>query len=208
MGQDRLPALVDTTATRETLHRLAEQVMAAEQFAANHELALGVTPGGFATGWFPGADGHPRRLRVKGGALIRETEIFAEKERIPAPFDERSAAVLYAWWAFGDEVLATVEPHAGESVSRTILWPEHFDIAVTVTAPRERGLNLGFSPGDDFSPQPYVYAGPWQPIAGEFWNAPFGAYRSYEQVAATPDPKAAAQQFLAEARAEFERAAG
>jgi hypothetical protein len=208
MEHGPLPDLVDTTPTRETLHHLAEHVMAAEQFAANHELALGVSPGGFATGWFPGPDGHSRRIRIEGAALIRETELFAEKEKIAPPFDEAAAGLLYAWWALGAAVLATVEPHAGESVSTGILWPEHFDIAVTVTGPDGRGLNLGFSPGDEFSAQPYVYAGPWQPLSGEFWNAPFGAYRKYEQLAAADDPQAAAAGFLDAARAQYEQATG
>jgi hypothetical protein len=208
MERGPLPDLIDTTSTRQTLHHLAEHVMATEQFAANHELALGVSPGGFATGWFPGPDGHPRRIRIEGAALIRETERSAERETIAPPFDEAAAGVLYAWWALGAAVLTTVEPRAGESVSTEILWPEHFDIAVTVTGPDDHGLNLGFSPGDEFSAQPYAYAGPWQPLTGEFWNAPFGAYRTYEQLAAADDPHAAAAAFLAAARAQYEQATG
>src|SRR6266571_2907459 len=94
-----LPPLVDTTATRETLHRLAEDVVAAEQHAANGELALGVTPGGFATGWFPLVTGGSIRLRVEGRFLARETESHAERELIDGPLDDEAAAVLYAWWA-------------------------------------------------------------------------------------------------------------
>ena len=39
-------------------------------------------------------------------------------------------------------------------------------------------VNLGFSPGDAFSDDPYVYVGPWGPARpGDdgYWNAPFGA---------------------------------
>ncbi len=41
------------------------------------------------------------------------------------------------------------------------------------------GVNLGFSPGDSFCPDPYVYVGPWgseRPGTPDYWNAPFGAF--------------------------------
>lgn len=50
-----------------------------------------------------------------------------------------------------------------------VLWPEHFDVAVTVGE-----VNYGVSAGDDYHPLPYAYVGPWTPRSGEFWNAPFG----------------------------------
>jgi hypothetical protein len=199
-----LPPLVDTTATRETLHHLAEDVLAAEQQAANGELALGVTPGGFATGWFPSVTGESIRLRVEGRLLAREAEIHAEREPITGMFDDGAAAVLYAWWALGDTVLASLRPQPGEAISPIVLWPEHFDIAVTLTTADARSLNLGFSPGDEFSAEPYVYAGPWDKQSGPFWNAPFGAYRTYSQIAAGDDPPAQALAFLEEARTAFD----
>jgi hypothetical protein len=51
-----------------------------------------------------------------------------------------------------------------------VLWPEHFDVAVTVDE-----VNYGISPGDAEHPLPYAYVGPWTPRAGAFWNEPFGA---------------------------------
>jgi hypothetical protein len=39
-------------------------------------------------------------------------------------------------------------------------------------------VNLGFSPGDGFSDEAYLYVGPWgaaRPGPSSFWNAPFGA---------------------------------
>ncbi len=182
-----LPPLVDTVSTREVLHRLAEDVLAAEQFAANHELALHSTPDGFATGWFPAEDGE-RRLSVAGSDLVRETRSSSTREPIEG-IDPAAAAVLYAWWQLGDQVLAAVA-----DASPVILWPEHFDIGVTVG----ELTNLGFSPGDDFSPEPYVYVGPWQPRTGPFWNAPFGAYRTYTEIE-TSDAAA----FLAEGLAQL-----
>ena len=52
------------------------------------------------------------------------------------------------------------------------LWPEHFDLAVTLDE-----VNYGGSPGDDEHPLPYLYVGPWTlPTDGDpFWNEPFGA---------------------------------
>jgi hypothetical protein len=199
-----LPRLVATTATRTTLHRLAEDVLAAEQHAANGELALMSTPDGVATGWFPSPAGVPTRIRIEGSDVVRESGAHADRESIVGPFDRTAADVLYGWWANGNAVLSALEPATGESISPVILWPEHFDIAVTLTAAGGRRMNLGFSPGDDFSSQPYVYAGPWEQLSGPFWNAPFGAFRSYEQIAAAATIAAAA--FLTEARDAFGQA--
>jgi hypothetical protein len=201
MTSTALPGLVDVVATRRTLHKLAEDVLAAEQYAANHELALHSLGDGFGTGWFPSANG-PARIRVDGDQLVREGTLDEVREPITGAFDLEAARVLYAWWSLGASVLAMLEPGVGETISPVILWPEHFDVAVTVTTADARGLNLGFSPGDDFSAEPYVYAGPWEPLSGEFWNAPFGAYRTYEQVA-VDGPAEVAADFLATARAAF-----
>ena len=37
-----------------------------------------------------------------------------------------------------------------------MLWPEHFDVAVT-----DNEVNYGVSAGDDGHPLPYAYVGPW-----------------------------------------------
>jgi hypothetical protein len=68
-----------------------------------------------------------------------------------------------------------------------VLWPEHFDLAVTVDE-----MNLGVSPGDSWSAEPYAYVGPWEPRRGDFWNAPFGAARP---MSALPDVDALAAFF-------------
>ena len=54
-----------------------------------------------------------------------------------------------------------------------VLWPEHFDLGISVA-----GVNYGVSPGDDGIATPYAYVGPPTPVAGAFWNQPFGAARS------------------------------
>ncbi len=59
------------------------------------------------------------------------------------------------------------------------LWPEHFDVGTTLDL--GDGVNLGFSPGDAFSEDPYVYVGPWgavRPGDDGYWNVPFGAVLS------------------------------
>ena len=51
-------------------------------------------------------------------------------------------------------------------------------------------MNLGFSPGDAFSDEPYVYVGPWgaaRPGAAGYWNAPFGAVLTRSEVHGVDD---------------------
>ncbi|HJQ43663.1 MAG TPA: hypothetical protein VJ831_11305 [Jatrophihabitantaceae bacterium] len=195
-----LPRLVDVSSTRAALHAVAEKI-AAEQFAANQELALGATPDGFATGPFLGDGAAAVRLRVAGAEVVREQD-GAEVSREPIDgVDASAGAVLVAWWSLGDEVLRNLDAGA-DTLSPVILWPEHFDIAVTVTTSDDRSINLGFSPGDEFSAEPYVYAGPWVALEGPFWNAPFGAYRTYSQIA-DGEPATNAAAFLADAREVF-----
>ena len=53
-----------------------------------------------------------------------------------------------------------------------VLWPEHFDIGITVDE-----VNYGVCPGDGHLGVPYAYDGPWsrEGLDDPFWNAPFGA---------------------------------
>ena len=70
-----------------------------------------------------------------------------------------------------------VDP-AATNWSTIQLWPEHFDVGTTLDLGSGRGVNLGFSPGDAFSDEPYAYVGPWgpeRPGDPAYWNAPFGA---------------------------------
>ena len=115
--------------------------------------------------------------------------------------DAASADALAAWFRFGwavlDETVAGLGPAAESSVVQ--LWPEHFDAGCDVAAAPGRRLNLGASPGDSFSAQPYLYVGPWDPERpGDpgYWNAPFGAVLTYEQLLTSPDPTAVAVAFL------------
>lgn len=119
--------------------------------------------------------------------------------------DPVAAAALGGWYGLGaaalDAVLAEVGPAAQPSVTQ--LWPEHFDLAFDLAwgpDPATQRVNVGASPGDTFSADPYLYVGPWgpqRPGAG-YWNAPFGATLTLGDLGAAADPQAAATAFLLE----------
>lgn len=93
--------------------------------------------------------------------------------------DAAAAAELAAWFDLGVKALDAVAATAARP-STSQLWPEHFDVAAAVAVgpgPDDR-CNLGASAGDGFSPEPYLYVGPWgsdRPGDPAYWNAPFGA---------------------------------
>jgi hypothetical protein len=72
-----------------------------------------------------------------------------------------------------------------------VLWPEHFDLAITLDE-----VNYGISLGDSWLGEPYAYIGPWKLPEGDFWNAPFGAGRALRDL---PDLDAVSA-FFAQAR--------
>jgi len=94
--------------------------------------------------------------------------------------DDEGASMVVGWfgiaWEVLDEVIAALPPEAEPATIQ--LWPEHFDAATTVTLGVAGKVNLGFSPGDSWADEPYVYVGPWgdhRPGPPSYWNAPFGA---------------------------------
>jgi len=102
--------------------------------------------------------------------------------------DGQELAGLFAWFDLGSRVLDEVlAERTASCVSSTIqLWPEHFDVgtALEFGTGDGGGANLGFSPGDGFCDDPYVYVGPRGPARpgpSSFWNAPFGACRPAEE---------------------------
>jgi hypothetical protein len=116
----------------------------------------------------------------------------------PATVDAIADWFALAWHVL-DDVLGSLPDGAGATTIQ--LWPEHFDAATTVTVPRAEPVNLGFSPGDGFEAEPYVYVGPWsgeRPGDPGFWNVPFGAMRGRSAVRASPDPAAFCFRFLTE----------
>jgi hypothetical protein len=125
--------------------------------------------------------------------------------------DRESAAVIADWfglcWRTLDASLATLSP---TTVPTTIqLWPEHFDAATTVAVPSGERVNLGFSPGDDFVTEPYVYVGPWselRPGNPAFWNTSFGAVLRRSDIAGSTDPDEACSEFVRSGLEQFSTA--
>ena len=112
--------------------------------------------------------------------------------------DDAASRVVGAWFAFAESAIERID-RAGATVSDAQLWPEHFDLATIVQLPGGSQVNVGFSTGDAFSDEPYVYVGPHDLTAlgsDDFWNAPFGALRSYSMLAATGDPAGTVDAFI------------
>jgi hypothetical protein len=193
-------------------------VVAPARLARAGEIGLTPLPGGFGTPPLP--DG--TTIGVRGGELVdgdrstpittlRDATAFVGIELSPTPdvggdlppyepdaalvIDAGAARELADWYAMGANALARFD--AGDAtVSPITLWPEHFDLAVTVELPGGVGINIGLSPGDHSSDEPYAYVGPWDRsgLDDAFWNAAFGAQRTRHQV---PDD-AALDAFIAE----------
>lgn len=185
--------------TRRTLHGLAELLVAGPQFRSAGTMRLAVRPGGFGTSRASGpvslvaVDG-TELVVVRGGtegrwpvagpygelAAAAGLEIGGLEGAYPdssglgpadrVSLDAGAAALLADGWATGDAALREL---CGGGPPEPVLWPEHFDVAVSLD-----GVNYGVSPGDAAVPEPYAYVGPPEPPAGEFWNQPFGASRT------------------------------
>jgi hypothetical protein len=118
----------------------------------------------------------------------------------PLAIDARAAAVLAEWWHLGWGSLDAAVADATDALAIQ-LWPEHFDAGTSIAVGPGKGdrCNLGASPGDGFSDEPYLYVGPWnveRPGDASYWNAPFGAVLPRSELMAAPDPSVAAVEFL------------
>jgi hypothetical protein len=116
----------------------------------------------------------------------------------PLELDAKELTDLFSWFDLGwrvlDEVMAE---RTGKCAASTIqLWPEHFDVGTSLTFGSGEGdgdgdgVNLGFSPGDSFSDEAYLYVGPWgaaRPGKPSYWNAPFGAVLPRSEVHGSDD---------------------
>ncbi|GAB7184248.1 hypothetical protein ATKI12_4079 [Kitasatospora sp. Ki12] len=180
--------------TRRSLHAVAELVLAGPQYRASGTIRLRASAGGFTTVAEP-------RLRVIGAELVGPGQVLSLERTscaalgtalaltVGAPaglyadgpgvaadhaieVDPSAARRLAHCFALGEAALAGLFP--GEE---PVIWPEHFDLAVTVGA-----VNYGISPGDAFEQEPYAYIGPHTPQQGAFWNAPFGATRTIHEL--------------------------
>ena len=207
--------------SREGLHALACFVVAPARKARTGRIGLRSTGDGFGTPPFD--DGS--RILVRGDQLVREPggQVPIQTLRHAAefvgielsddpgvgrdlppfppdadlPVDAAASSALGTWYSFGQSALDRLATAA--TTSEAQLWPEHFDLAVTVDLDDGGTVNVGFSPGDAFSAIPYVYVGPHDTsgLADPFWNAPFGAYLSYEELRRGRDPTEAVDRFLA-----------
>ena len=209
--------------TRESLRALACFVLAPARKARTGRIGLRPVGDGFGTPSFD--DGS--RLAVSGAELafepagrvpittLRAAAAFVgialspdpgvgkdlppyEPDRT-LPVGREASLALGAWYSLGDQVLEQLrEARPEATVTEAQLWPEHFDLAVTVTLGNGVKANVGFSPGDAFSAAPYVYVGPHvtDGLEGAYWNAPFGAALPYEQSARADDPPEAALSFI------------
>jgi hypothetical protein len=203
-GPDRL------TATRRSLHGVAELVVAGPQFQATGTMRLRVRPGGFGTSVRHGdfdlvAVDRMELLVVRAGSARRlplagTYQALADAAGLPVGGLERAypggsgvsaadalavdadaASRLEAGWAVGADALREFgRSVAGPDAPEPVLWPEHFDVGITV-----EGVNYGVSPGDAAIGEPYAYVGPPQRLAGPFWNQPFGAARPLRELADT-----------------------
>lgn len=112
---------------------------------------------------------------------------------LPLVVDDASSQALASWFevvaAALDRVVADLPVSSSPSMLQ--LWPEHFDVALDAAATGDRRANLGGSPGDESSAEPYAYVGPWtddRPGDAAFWNAPFGAVLEYSRLVGDPEP--------------------
>jgi hypothetical protein len=180
--------MTDTfTATRRSLHAVAERLLAGPEYRAVQGLALRVVPGGFATAEGPAVrvDGtdlvvdESRRVPLTGS--IGEVAAAAGVDEgapegvyhdgsdlgdEPLSLDPAALQIIVGWYIRADAALRAFAP--GKT---PILWPEHFDVAVDID-----DSTFGASPGDGFSPDPYAYISTPAKTDDPFWNAPFGAY--------------------------------
>jgi hypothetical protein len=182
------------TSTRQLLHGVAEGLLAGPQHRTCAQIRLRVTPGGFATIGAP-------PLRVDGQELVVD-----EQRRVPLAgslvavgaatghgygppvgvygdlsgvggsellrLDPDAVALLTSWFVRADAALRVLAPR-----ETPVLWPEHFDVAVTLD-----GATYGASPGDASCPTPYAYVSVTPPSPDDYWNAPFGAQRAFSTV--------------------------
>ncbi len=190
-----MPTELETT--RRHLHGVAELLVAGPQHRAFGTIRLAADSDGIRGVKLPVAiegtalvwsDGRtPLAGTVRAIASIAGIEpgapegLYADTSGLdldqPLDIDPSAAAIILGWFDLGDRALRSFA-----SEETPVLWPEHFDLGVTVGE-----VNYGVSPGDANQPQPYAYIGPWTPRSGPFWNAPFGASRVMQELSAIDD---------------------
>jgi hypothetical protein len=199
--------------TLESLHALAEHVVAAALYAETGRIGLRVELGGFTTPPFAddrrtvgvdhvelvvaSAEGTRRaHLSTLGAAAQLAGVAPGAPASVYTPatvcdpdaaleIDAVSAEAVAQWHALGDDALRQwAEVLDPAAPAHATLWPEHFDVAIEVD-----GVTYGASPGDDDIAEPYLYVGTPadRRSSDRFWNAPFGAACSWEAISDAPD---------------------
>jgi hypothetical protein len=195
-----VPSDTAVVAARRTLHAVAEHLLAGPQWRHAREITLVVTAGGFATR-FPPAPGldaleltgtlvaarpagptAPLAGSVRAMAAVlgvtpgapdglygEHAELGPDDDLV---VDDAAIATVLDAFAAGATALADLAAAAGHPEETPVLWPEHFDVGISLAE-----VNYGLSPGDAAHALPYAYVGPWTPRTGAFWNEPFGASR-------------------------------
>lgn len=197
--------------TRRQLRGVAESLIAGPQYRASGTIRLAVRPAGFVGVALP--------IEVRGGELLwadgrapltGQASALADVAGVvagppegayditdPLDLDQELAIDLAA----ADDLCRSLYAGAQALIDfasdqHPVLWPEHFDVAVTVDE-----VNYGVSPGDSYHERPYAYVGPWSPRTGEFWNAPFGAVLGLDLATAEAELVATITNFFAKGHA-------
>lgn len=198
------------TATRRSLHAVAEHVLAAALHAATGRIGLRQTPGGFGTPELP-SDHGPRQLRIDGTELVDRDDRGERRSGVttlraaaafvgtrpgapldvyrpttpldldaPLVVDGPSAARLSGWYALVHRALARLGDERSGESPPAIQLWPEHFDIATTLGE----VNYGGSPGDDDHVRPYVYVGPFDPPPsdGGYWNEPFGASASTDVI--------------------------
>lgn len=186
-------AATDLVTTRLALHQLAEQVISPmRQRATGGRIALQARPGGFGTKDLPGGGWAgvfkleliliQRGQDAKRAPItsLRAAGVFMDDpaaEELPADLlsiDPGAARTIAAAFDGATQALTALLSisERSEDSSEIDLWPEHFDVAITLGSQQAGArATYGVSPGDEHHPEPYAYVAPWEPRDGEGWNA-------------------------------------
>ena len=135
----------------------------------------------------------------------------AARSGAPGPGGETEAfAELARWFDAAADVLEEVRAKfvgVRPAVSPVYCWPHHFDIATLISCENEDARRVGFSPGDEHYPQPYMYINPWPrltagdlpqlPAPGHWHTQGFvGAVATGEDILASADRRSALLAFI------------
>ncbi len=222
-GRVSAPLPASFSSTRESLRALACYVISPARKARTGRIGLRPVGGGFGTPPFDDGSSlvvHGETIAWLPGEATVLTTLAAAADVVgvelsPDPgvgndlpplapdvdlaVDAGASLALGSWYAFGGQVIESLRHvFSAGTISEAQLWPEHFDLAVTVELPAGAAANMGFSPGDTFHAEPYAYVGPHSTdgLSDAYWNAPFGAYFPYAQLTDAADPVGAALSFV------------